>query len=220
MGGDMQPTRRGTIGPIICAAGLLAATMAGTPAAGQGAGAAARAEARPASVVRVRSVTGFGPRALMRTPQYTTSAPAGRMPPRTWAEVAALFDAEPEWLDELSVQFYALLHDRRRGEQADYTLCRGSVVCVDVAGGRGRQVAMYLRPAALERFGDVVAVAVEFLYQGQMVAQATDGRLAGGKTLPAEWWKNPRLAVRDGYLLSKSQTPFAFVNYDDHEVVK
>jgi len=47
-----------------------------------------------------------------------------------------------------------------------------------------------------------------------------DSKPAGGKKLPAKWWENDKLTVREGYLLKKSDTPFAMLAVDDYEYVK
>jgi hypothetical protein len=38
--------------------------------------------------------------------------------------------------------------------------------------------------------------------------------------LQGEWWKTIKLVPKDGCILSRAQTPFALVNYDDYEVIK
>jgi len=181
--------------------------------AGAGAAGAGAASER---VVRIREFVGFGPRGLARTPEYTSSAPSGKNPSRDWAQLVVLFDSEPEWMDEVTFQYYALLHLRTSD---DYTLMRGAVTHLDVARGRGHMSSAYLRPSTLARYGEVAAVAVEILYKGEVVAVASDGKMPKGQ-LPAEWWKNPRLAPKEGYILNKAQTPFALVNFDDFEAIK
>ena len=35
--------------------------------------------------------------------------------------------------------------------------------------------------------------------------------------MPDEWWKNPKLGVKDGYIVNRALTPFAYYSYDDYE---
>lgn len=180
------------------------------------AGAEPRA-AGAAGPIRIREISGIGTRGLVRTPEYTSSISRGRTAARSWAEILIQFDTEPEWLDELQFQYYVLLYSRQAKE---FLFLRGNVTHPDVARGRGHLSSMYVRPATLERNGDVVAIAVEAVIKGETTTVASEGRLPQGMTLPADWWKTTKLVPKDGHLLNRNQTPFAFINYDDYEVVK
>jgi hypothetical protein len=115
------------------------------------------------------------------------------------------------------MQYYVLL----RGKTAtDFTLLKGSVVYVDVARGRAHLGVAYVRPAALARFGEIVGVAVEAKVKGETVSVMSEGRLGPSKPLPLEWWKIPNLTAKDGYILDKSKTPFALINFDDYEALR
>lgn len=171
-----------------------------------------------AAPLRIRDLLGVGPRGLVRTPEYTSSVSRGRATARTWGEIVVQFDTEPEWIDELQFQYYVLLHDRRA---KTYTFLKVNVTHTDVARGRGHLSAAYVRPAGLERYGEVVAAAVEAVIKGETVGVASEGRLPSGEgKLPPEWWKTTKLVPKDGYLLNRTQTPFVFANYDDYEVAK
>ncbi len=196
--------------------GMIAAlflVVAVLESAAQGQGRAATA----AGPVRIREISGIGSRGLVRTPEYNTSVSRGRTAARAWGEVLVQFDTEPEWLDELQFQYYVLLYSKQAKE---FLFLKGNVTHLDVARGRGHLSSMYVRPAAVERHGEVVAVAVEVVVKGETVTVASEGRLPQGMNLPADWWKTTKLVPKDGYLLNRNQTPFAFVNYDDYEVVK
>ena len=169
-------------------------------------------------VARIRGdMGGLGPRSVVKTPEYSTSVPRGKTSARDWVELSVSFDTEPEWIDELTFQCYALLRDKKKG---DYTLFKGSVTYVDVAKGRGHVSTMYLRPSALARYGEVVAIAVEILHNGAVIDHKSDDRMAKGQRLAKEWWSSPNLPVKEGYLLSRAQTPFGLVNIDDYETIK
>ncbi len=169
------------------------------------------------AVVRIHQLTGYGPRSLLRSPDSSGGGSRGRNSTREWAEMAIQYDTEPEWIDEVTFQFYALLRSRTAG---DYTLLKGAVTYVDVARGRGHLGVAYIRPNALSRIGEIVGVAVEAQVKGEVVATFTEGKLGPSKPLPQDWWLNPKLTPKDGYIVEKSKTPFALVNFDDYESVK
>jgi hypothetical protein len=184
-----------------------------------------RTESRPATAaagagvesLRIRTLTGLGTRGTARTPTYTTTVSAGRAPAREWGEITVQFDSDAEWIDELAVQYFALLYSRTTKE---YTLLKGAVTHIDVARGRDHLSSAYIRPSALVRYGEVTAVAVEMLSKGEILASKSDGKLPDRQVLPPDWWKNAKIVPKDGYILNRMQTPFAFINYDDYEVVK
>lgn len=200
--------RHSAVGWCILAGAILAAGV-GDVLAQQVRGKAAGAP------VKIRQLTGIGPRSLMRTPDFAGGS-TGNRGSMQWVAVTVQFDSESEWIDELTVQTYALLHDRASGE---FKLLKGTATYMDVARGRGRMVASYIRPVALQRFGEVVGVAVEAMVKGEVVAAESEGRLQG-KPLPSEWWKSAKLTPVEGYILNKDKTPFAFVAYDDYESLK
>jgi len=166
------------------------------------------------SVLRVRELTGYGPRALIRS---SDSGSSKRASSREWAELSVLFDTEPEWLDEVAFQYYVLL---RNQTGAEYTLLKGVVTYVDVDRGRAHQGVAYVRPAALVRYGEIVGVAVEAKVKGEIVSVLSEGRLGASKPLPQEWWKNPNLTPKEGYIVDKSKSPFSLINFDNYEALK
>ena len=176
-----------------------------------------RTDSKGSGIVAIRLLTGAGPRALMRTPELFGGASRSRTGPREWVEMGIQYDSDPEWIDEVAFQYYALLLNRVTRE---YTLLKGSVTYMDVARGRSHLGVAYVRPSALARFGDVMGVAVEAMVRGEVVAFRSEGKLGPGKPLPEDWWKNPKLTPREGYILDKSKTPFAVINYDDYESLK
>jgi hypothetical protein len=169
------------------------------------------------TVARIRDMTGVGPRAIVKTPEYSTSISRGKATPKDWAELTVTFDTEPEWIDELTLQYYVLVHDRKKDS---YGLFKGSVTHLDVAKGRGHLSVMYLRPVALLRYGEVVAMAVELVHKGEVIDSKNDDRMAGRAKLAREWWKSQTLPVKEGYILNRLQTPFGLINYDDYESVR
>jgi hypothetical protein len=175
----------------------------------------ARPEGKGAAVLRIHQLTGYGPRSLMRSPDSSGNSRNRNV--REWVEMAVQFDTDPEWVDEVTFTYYALLKHRATG---DYTLLKGVVTYVDVARGRAHQGVAYIRPNALARLGEVVGVAVEAQVKGEVVSSYSEGKLGPNAKLPQEWWLNPKLAPKEGYIVDKSKTPFALVNFDDYEAAK
>jgi len=170
--------------------------------------------------VKIRSVDGIGQRELIRTPEYDTGVSRGKAALGNWAQIKVTFDTAPEWINELVFQYYVLCYAKaseRDPGRKEYTLFKGAVSHRDVARGKSRLSAMYLRPNTVARYGNVIAVAVEVLYNGEVVDLKSE---ESGAKIPKEWWKSPELTVKDGYLFNRQETPFAFVNPDDFEAVK
>jgi hypothetical protein len=104
-----------------------------------------------------------------------------------------------------------------------FSFYQKSVKYVDIEKGRAHMSTVFLRPSAVKRYGKVIASAVEIFIDGDKVAEKSVSSL---KVLPEKWWTNAQVTEsaavtsRDGYLLDRSETPFAFVNVDDYEVIK
>jgi len=81
---------------------------------------------------------------------------------------------------------------------------------------------MFLRPCAIQRYGDLIGAAVEIVYNGNVIAFKSEQE----KILPDDWWRNPKVienesvVPRGGYLLKRSESPFSLVNIDDNEFIK
>ena len=131
------------------------------------------------------------------------------------------YDTVPEWIDEVTCQYYVITLKVEDGKKS-YSLFKTSAKYRDVEKGRGHLGSVFLRPSTLKRYGTPVAVAVEISVEGKPVDET------GEATIPMtpKWWKTidtltkQGVVVRDGYLLDRSQTPFAMVNVDDYEVSK
>jgi hypothetical protein len=158
---------------------------------------------------------------MVDTPRFQSSvAASGIKPPQRWAQIILAFDTEAEWLDEVTVR-YVVMSRRTEAGKAAYSLYTTAVAYTDVRRGRDHQGAVYLRPAAIERFGSPVAIAVEISVGGKMVAEDS---VEDGLKLGPRWWKDPAIVeskdvtARDGYLLEKARSPFALICMDDYEV--
>jgi len=176
------------------------------------------------NMVRVRKLSGVGRVSLVRTPVFRTNQPAGTRPVGEWAQIATQYDTSPDWIDELVFQYYVMTMESEGGANV-YSFFRKVVRYVDIERDNNHMSTVFLHPRTLERYGDVVAVAVEITLGGQ-VAAAEDEVDGGRVRLPENWWTNPNvlqnenLTIRDGYLLGRDETPFALINIDDYEVIK
>jgi len=190
-------------------------------------------EAAP-KIVTIRTLTGLDRNARVNSPvyQYRGGSTLHRGPPasREWLQIAAEYQTLPaegadRWIDQLTFQFYVLsvIPPARAGETPRYTLFRGTAPYVDVDRNRRetRWATLFLRPAALLRYGTPIAVAVEASVDGRVVDSRSevDRRYQDTVGRVREWWKqpSPAIIVREGYLLRHDQTPFVLDRPDDYE---
>lgn len=173
--------------------------------------------------VAIKDLLGTGRRDVVGTPLYTTSYGRGNNAAKEWGIVRVEYATSPEWIDEMMISFYALSLDADTREKK-YTFYQRDVRYMDVEQGRTHLAAVYVRPSALLRFGQIVAVAVEFSIEGKIVATKSESTM--GKNLPEDWWKNPLVVKselvdkREGYMLNRAESPFAYVAIDDYEAIK
>lgn len=165
---------------------------------------------------------------LLTTPEYNfTFGPKNKKVAKNkdWLEVEVSFDwtprdPKPEFLDELTLNYYILLNNKDR-ENPKGTLLTGSVTHVAIPQGKGMNSVMYISPRTLERFfqgkipttanGALIDAGVTISKQGQLVAEASwKGR--------GQWWSS--LQQVTGYVLNKSETPFAPLAWDYYEAIK
>ena len=165
---------------------------------------------------------------LATTPDYSFSlGPQGKRVQKNkdWLEVEVTFDwqprkAKPEFLDELTLNYFILLNNKDR-ENPKGTLLTGSVTHVAIPQSKGLNSVMYVSPRTLERFfagkipstssGAIVDVGVTITQQGQLVAE-------GSWKGKGKWWE--QFPATQGYVLNKSETPFAPLVWDYYEAIK
>ncbi len=184
---------------------------------------APRSRTAPAPV-RIRKLEGLGNRSSVETPQYGTSEGRGTKKAKEWQQITLTYDSYPDWIDELAIHFYVFSMGEDRSGPTTYSLYKSVVRYIDVERDQGHKATVFLRPTALLRYGEVVAVAAEIKVDGREVDVISETRPK--PELPDQWWKNPRVvdsenvSVRNGYLLDRSKSPWAYVNIDDYEVIK
>jgi hypothetical protein len=188
------------------------------------AAATAAAQQRPATDFNIAKIAPD----LVTTPDYNFSyGPKSKKVAKNkdFLEVEVSFDWQPrqktpEFLDELTVNYYILLNNKSR-ENPQGTLLTGSVTHVAIPQAKGLNSVMYVSPRTLERFfggksptsasSAVVDVGVTITQQGQLVAESSwKGKGA--------WWAT--LPQVGGYVLNKNETPFAPLAWDYYEAIK
>ncbi len=165
---------------------------------------------------------------MQRTPEYTTTASRTARKPREWAVFDVPYDTTAEWIDDLVFNFSVLTMHRTPEGKTEYGFFHTTVRYADVARGEHMACAV-MSGVALQRWGEPVALAVEVAgVDGTTLV--SDTTVMQAASLPTDtqkdWWKNPKVTdnasvvKRDGYLVERSKSPFAFVNVDDYEAVK
>ena len=143
---------------------------------------------------------------------------------KRWGVLDVTFTTTPEWVDDMTVTFYVMLHnpkaDEKKGEKpmSFFTL---TLSYSDIARGKDHKVGAMLLPAALLRFGRPMGVAAKISVGGQEVATKDDaeGPLKGAE----KWWENPKIVdspkvqKRDGYLIDRMKSPFQLQDNDNYE---
>jgi hypothetical protein len=165
---------------------------------------------------------------LTITPEYNFSfGPKNKKVQKNkdWLELEVSFSwqpkaAKPEFLDELTFNYFILLNNKSR-EYPQGTLLTGTVTHVAIPQAKAMNSVMYISPRTLERFFEgkiptsasaaVTDVGVTITKQGQLVAEASwKGR--------GQWWS--ALQQVGGYVLNKNDTPFAPLAWDYYEAIK
>ena len=165
---------------------------------------------------------------LATTPEYSFSfGPKNKKVQKNkdWLELEVSFSwqpkaPKPEFLDELTFNYYILLNNKSR-EYPQGTLLTGTVTHVAIPQAKGLNSVMYVSPRTLERFfagkipttasAAVTDVGVTITKQGQLVAEASwKGR--------GQWWSGSQQV--NGYVLNKNETPFAPLAWDYYEAIK
>lgn len=145
------------------------------------------------------------------TPIYAVKGAQSQARVKDWFRVYVEYDTETDWTDELNFTFYVVVKGKTKDAPA-FTLFKGETSYIHIPKGRKHVADMYLHPNIVARFGDVERVAVEVRAAGRVLDRA------GKPQLTSAWWE--QLSPVDGVLLNRSQTPFAFVDIDDQEIIK
>ena len=149
--------------------------------------------------------------------------------PKSWMEIEVTFATAiqstsliEKYSDDLTINYYVLLANKNSlFPQGTLLTGQTSLSTVPLKDNNLKSV-IYISPRSLERFfdgkippsdsGAIVDIGVTISKQGQVVAQKS----LKGQT--QAWW--PQFQQTPGYLLNKSETPFASLNWDYYEAVK
>ncbi|MGI6087619.1 MAG: Amuc_1102 family pilus-like protein [Kiritimatiellia bacterium] len=194
---------------VLAMAGFIGGELLAQRPAGRAAATAGEAEK---DVVVIRKLTGMGPEGKAKTPDYSVS-PSENSRAKDWAKVTVFYDTETEWIDELEFRYTVVVKHPKTGA---FTLFPCTVAYIDIAKGRNHMSTVFLRPNTVERYGELERIAVEIYSKGELLTAA------GLPDTPPQWWRLPMTNVRTmpGVLLNRSQTPFAFVGWDNYETIK
>ncbi len=200
---------------------LLGAVFCGDVVFGQAKPASAGGGSGKGSSQQVLRIKSLGNSAV-KTPEYSTTVQRGKGIAKEWQQIEVIYDTAPEWIDNLVFQYYVMAGTKGADGEPAFSLYKNSVRYVDIEKGNDHKSTVFLNPNAIKRYGTVVAVAVEIVYNGTVVEDKSKETIK----LRDKWWKDPsvvenkNVTVRDGYLLDRAHTPFAFVNIDDNEVIQ
>jgi len=153
---------------------------------------------------------------LITTPQYSVNPPAKQSRAQTWIAVETTFDARPEFTNELLFTYYIAFMNV---PEAVYV---GRISHVSIQKGQALHSIAYISPKSISRIlkgkqltqGDVDNITVTISKPGISAPIAVKSlRPTGG-----EWWTVRQM--EEGFVLNKSETPFAPLAWDYYEALK
>jgi len=166
--------------------------------------------------VTIKKIGDLGMAARVKTPDYSVDAAESKKGmPKEWARVWVQYVTTEDWTDELKIKYYVLLK-HPKDTKAPYTIFTGESSYCDIPKGKEHISSMFIHPSTFLRYGEVERIAVEICSPSDDVLA-----VASDPDDPKKWWRTTTSvrSIRDG-LLSRSQTPFAFVAYDNYERLK
>ena len=193
---------------------LLAGLMVVTALCAPESRAQARRAAAPAPAkdkVEIKKLDGVGRSGRVKTPEYDLNPRQTSSTIHEWSRIRVRFATTADWTDELVCSYYVQARNPKTKKSVLFT---GKFTYNDIPKGKNHLVTAFLRPATLARYGDVIGIAVEIHAKGEMVAYACDPKT------PQGWWRLTKAKAMPGVLLERSQTPFAFVAYDNYVPAK
>ena len=182
--------------------------------------------------LKLKKFTALSGKSLVKSPNYGVQdepgiSKTGKAP--EWRRINVEYQTTPEWIDELKIDFIVvtLKVEREDGKNVQkYSVYKKSVTYIDVEVDRKHFASAFLHPNAEKRYGTTVAAAVILSVGGVVIEEYGEVASAVRTIFGENWWKNPRimesdvLIPRSGYLLSKKESPFVFMNIDSYEVIK
>jgi hypothetical protein len=163
--------------------------------------------------------------AMVRTPEYNTTAVGGQPKiskrPREWALFEVKYSTAAKWTDELSFTYHVMTKGKDDEGKDNYSYYTLTLRYVNIPKG-DHMSSVALPPSMVERYGEPISLALEIVGKdGTVLASQSESTI----NYPTkEWWKDsnvldrPQVSRRSG-LMDRSKTPFALINADDYEVV-
>jgi len=154
---------------------------------------------------------------ILQTPQFNVSGDSKRVPsPASWVEIETELDVAAEFVPEITLNYYVAINV----SQTQVALT-GTVTHVNITKGRGKYCSIYISPQSLfvlmqgrtPAVSNVDQVTVQITSQGVPIAE---GQL--NSSPPSGWWSTMRQQA--GFLLKKTETPFAPLWWDRYEAIK
>ncbi len=172
--------------------------------------AGAYAQLRPGEEFAIKRIAP----AVIKTPEFAYTGDQRRAQLGQWLEVEVEFAARPEMTPELTFRYHILFAG---------TLLAGEVTHVNVPDGNSLFSVMYVSPRTLARFLQGKALSANAIENiaVQIVRPGVSAPIAEGvlKAQPrGPWWTT--LPQVPGFVLNKSETPFAPLYWDRYEAIK
>lgn len=164
--------------------------------------------------------------AMVRTPEFNTTAVGGQPKiskrPREWALFEVKYSTAAKWTDELSFTYHVMTKGKDDDGKDNYSYYTLTLRYVNIPKG-DHMSSVALPPSMVERYGEPISLALEIIGKdGTVLASQSESTI----NYPSkEWWKDsnvldkPQVSRRTGGLMDRSKTPFALINADDYEVV-
>ncbi|MBS0660485.1 MAG: hypothetical protein JSR82_19870 [Verrucomicrobia bacterium] len=169
------------------------------------------AQLRPGEEFAIKAVAP----AVVKTPEFSyTGGDQRRSQPGQWLVVEAEFAARPELTPELTLKYYVLFSGN---------LLTGEVTHVNVPAGNSLFSVMYLSPRSIARLlkGGVFSSAAIENIAVVVTKPGVSAPLAEYVLRPnpkGQWWTT--MQQTPGFLLNKTETPFAPLYWDRYEAIK
>ena len=151
-------------------------------------------------------------RDFMTSPEYSyEGAEQQHTSQNKWLRVEVQFSAAPDFTDELTFKYYILIKGK---------VLTSEVTHVNILAGRDLYSVMYMPPHALAyvlqsrapNTTSIANIAVQIVQKGEVKDELSLFRARPG------WFAS--LPTLSGFLLNKSETPFAPLFWDHYEQIK
>jgi len=147
------------------------------------------------------------------TPAYNVNPPAKQVRAKKWLQMEVAFQSKVDFTEELVFNYYVYFAER---------LFVGKVECVNIVKERELFTIAYMAPNAIASIlqgrtltaSDLVNVSVTITKPGVAAPLA----VAHWKSARGAWWE--AMKQEPGYIVNKSETPFAPLSWDRYESLK